>query len=190
MLGLHCTPVRPAYRRRCPGTALLLPATAPPPPPLSPPLARSLALPVHLALALALAARSPDVCASACLSGPAAEQTTRRAFAALSALRVDVFRGAGMPALPAASQCAVVLTYLQVALGFLLPALVHAALECRLFARHQRERRRAGLPPERGLQAAAYEAAAGLLGALSWPQALLALGIALSVAFDLSLLAA
>ena len=78
----------------------------------------------------------------------------------------------------------------QLVLGFLLPALGHAWLEARMFARHQRERRRAGLPPESGCQAAVYTSLGGLLEALAWPQALLALGILLSIFFDLSLLAA
>lgn len=81
----------------------------------------------------------------------------------------------------------------QVVLGFLLPAIVHAMLETRLFTQHQQQRRRAGLAGESGwqaTQAAVYRSLAGLLEVLAWPQAMLALGVLLSICFDLSLLAA
>lgn len=78
---------------------------------------------------------------------------------------------------------------LQAILGFLLPALVHAILETHLFLRHQQQRRRAGVAGEAGWQAAVYTSLAGLLEVLTWPQAVLALGVLLSICFDLSLLA-
>lgn len=78
----------------------------------------------------------------------------------------------------------------QATLGFLLPALGHVALEARLFTRHQQQRRRAGLAGESGCQAAVYHSLEGLLEVLAWPQAVLAVGILLSISWDLSLLAA
>lgn len=86
----------------------------------------------------------------------------------------------GRPALPCSSAP-------QASLGFLLPALVHATLEVRLFARHQQQRRRTSLAAEAGWQAAVYESLAGLLDVLAWPQAVLAVGVLLSICFYLSL---
>lgn len=45
---------------------------------------------------------------------------------------------------------------MQVSIGFVLPALISVVREACLFQQHQRQRRQAGLPPERGWQAAAY----------------------------------
>lgn len=44
----------------------------------------------------------------------------------------------------------------QLAIGFVLPALTQAALEARAFQEHQLQRKRAGLAPEAGWQAALY----------------------------------
>mgnify|MGYP001810291020 FL=1 len=42
------------------------------------------------------------------------------------------------------------LAYLQLCLGLVAPAMAVACLETRLYAQHAAQRRRAGLPPERG----------------------------------------
>ena len=82
--------------------------------------------------------------------------------------------------------------YLDLVLGCLLPALVQAAAEARLYAEHSEERRREGLPPEKGWQARLHGELVGLAEALhlAWPQAVVMLWVALGVAFDLSHLVA
>lgn len=79
--------------------------------------------------------------------------------------------------------------YLDLTLGCLLPALVQAAAETRLYVQHCAERRRAGLPRERGWQARVHDELADLAQGLSWPQVAVMLWVALGIAFDLSLLA-
>ena len=71
-------------------------------------------------------------------------------------------------------------------LAVLLPAVVQAALEAALFGQHQRERQRAGLPPERGWQASTYALLGRVADALDGPSLAAALWVALGVLFDLS----
>lgn len=80
-------------------------------------------------------------------------------------------------------------SYLDLTLGCLLPALIQAAAETRLYRQHCTERRRAGLPRERGWQARVHDELAELAHALDWPQAVVLLWVCLGIAFDLSLLA-
>ena len=58
---------------------------------------------------------------------------------------------------PRARRCATLLTFLQFALGVLLPLLCIGLGEARLFQLHQRQRWDAQLPLERGWRAAAYD---------------------------------
>ena len=57
----------------------------------------------------------------------------------------------------AAGKCAVVTRFCQLGLGLLAPQLVAGLSEARLFQHHQQQRRQAGLPPEGGMHAAAYD---------------------------------
>lgn len=81
------------------------------------------------------------------------------------------------------------LTYTHVAVGLFLPAPVAALAEAALFQRHQRQRRLAGLPPERGRDAALYEALWGLLE-LDWLTWAAAAWMLAGILFDAALLAA
>ncbi|PRW45353.1 hypothetical protein C2E21_6101 [Chlorella sorokiniana] len=157
------------------------------------PLRLCLAVPIHLLMTVNMARRFPTVCAAACLSTPAAQQRTSAAFRLLGALRYDMVRPLGseaQPKLSAQSECIVVLTYLELTLGCLLPALIQAAAETRLYVVHCAERRRAGLPRECGWQARVHDELAELAQELSWPQIAVLLWVVLGIAFDLSLLAA
>ena len=69
-----------------------------------------------------------------------------------------------------------------------MPALAQAVLESRLFQRHRQERRREGLPPETGLQAAMYACVHEAWAALDTPLRLVALCLLLGALFDASLL--
>ena len=95
-------------------------------------------------------------------------------------------QGVAPPVLSSPPRC----SYLDLTLGCLLPALVQAAAETRLYVQHSAERRRLGLPRERGWQARVHDELAELAQALSWPQAAIMLWVTLGVAFDLALLAA
>lgn len=67
-----------------------------------------------------------------------------------------------MPLEPAAehmaaeNKCVAVSRWLQISVGFLLPLLVEGAAQVAAFQEHQRERREAGLPHERGIHASVY----------------------------------
>lgn len=58
---------------------------------------------------------------------------------------------------------------LQLSVGLALPAVLMAAHESRLFLAHAAERRRAGLPPERGWHPWLYRRLADALLGLDWP---------------------
>lgn len=58
----------------------------------------------------------------------------------------------------AVAECVAVVSFFQIGIGLVLPLLLEARLAACLFHRHQRQRRAAGLPPERGPHAAAYRA--------------------------------
>lgn len=59
---------------------------------------------------------------------------------------------------PPDAECGAVRLWLQLSLGLLVPLSVQAVSESRLFARHEGKRQEAGLPPERGLDAAVLRA--------------------------------
>lgn len=59
-----------------------------------------------------------------------------------------------------AAECAAVLLFIQLTLGFALPVLVAAVSESRAWELHQAQRRAAGLPAEGGRQATLYAAIA------------------------------
>ncbi|PRW33146.1 hypothetical protein C2E21_7801 [Chlorella sorokiniana] len=127
-------------------------------------------------------------CAGPLMSHPAVQRATHRIYGMLSWVGTPLpLPLAPMVAPTPAEQCAVIVTFYQVALGLLLPLLWEAVTSARAFAAHQRQRRAAGLPPERGLQAWVYrqvwELCGNTEGGLTVPPALLA-WILLAVAWD------
>lgn len=118
------------------------------------------------------------ICSSAAFASPAAKQMNRWAFELLHMLPLSL-----QPMLlprwrPARHQgeCAAVLSFAQLTLGLVAPALVAATHEASLFRLHQRQRREAGLPAEAGWEAWLYERlAAVLVGAKTLPTVLLGL---------------
>lgn len=101
---------------------------------------------------------APVVCAAGPLAEPTAQALTRRTYAALSLLShlAPLPMGAANAELSAEGECAATLRFAQLALGLLAPLGVQAVCEARLWAAHARQRRRAGLPPEQGLDARLY----------------------------------
>lgn len=143
-----------------------------------------MALPAHLLMALAFARHNADACASAALAAPAAARLTRRVAQALDAVRFWSFPLPPPPLQPASgsgAECRAVLAYCQLVLGVAAPALAQACLEARLFAEHAEQRARAGLPPERGWQAALCRAVHGVVGDLDWLTAATLLWVLLGV---------
>ena len=131
-------------------------ATPMPPPPCHPP-RRRLAAPAHLAAILLMAPHNQHVCSGAALAHPAAQELTGGLLGALEWLRGVLAPPAAHAATPRGhAQCGHLLLYLQLSLGFAIPATWHAFSEAALFEAHQKERAAVGLPPERGWQAALY----------------------------------
>lgn len=153
------------------------------------PCPRSWAVPLHIFMTAALTRRNREVCTSAWLATPAAEGLTHGAFDLLNALRYSVLVPASRPSLAPRDECAVVLSYLHICLGLVLPALVQAAAEARLFREHQHQRQRLGLALEKGWQLRLYSAIDGLREAVDGPAAVLALWVLLGILFDVSVVA-
>ena len=55
-------------------------------------------------------------------------------------------------------ECVVLILWLRVAVSVVAPLLYEALADARLWRQHERQRRRAGLPPKGGMQAALYRA--------------------------------
>ena len=99
-----------------------------------------------------------QVCGAAALSHPAAQRATHRLYGLAGVLS----RGLPLPLAwfvqpSAADQCTSLMAGMQFGLGALVPLLAGAQAEARLFQHHQLQRWRAGLPLERGAQAAVYD---------------------------------
>lgn len=90
------------------------------------------------------------------------------------------------PRLQAQGECAVALSWLLIVPGTALPIAAQALAECRLFARHQQQRARAGLPAEWGWNARFYGVLQDVIGALSGVQALAACWIGLGILADIA----
>lgn len=103
-------------------------------------------------------------CASTALDSPLAASVARHVAEAIGSSQVVAFLAfpVSAGAAPAAEQCQAVLAYLQ-GVGVLAPLLLAAAVEARMFASHERQRRQAGLPPEPGWQARVYHCVAAAL---------------------------
>ena len=109
-------------------------------------------------------------CSAPALTGGVAAQRATRLLAGTLRL-VSPFPGppptrdAPLPSI--GEECRTVLAFLQLSLGLVAPAVALACLEARLYVQHVAQRRRAGLPRERGwwnprLCAALAEAGQGL----------------------------
>lgn len=122
-------------------------------------------------MAACLIPRFPECCTTAALASPAAQELSWRAVRLLDALRFSLLLPGSLPPLQAGGACAVMLTYTHIAVGLFLPALAAALAEAALFQRRQRQRRLAGLPPERGWDAVLYGACGAcwrLTGSPGW----------------------
>lgn len=153
----------------------------------------SWSLPLHLLVVTCHRQYSGVACSSAALNGPAAQPTTAALAKVFSMMKLH-------PAMPPpaamqptpAEECHLVLTSLQLMLSLAVPALVQAAVEARLFQRHQEQRQQHGLPLERGIWPALYGAINWLLLCPDWtflvPAALSLLGalhmLAVLLTFD------
>lgn len=174
----------PGHRCRLAG----LPTCGPLRPPCSPapvPPAR-LALPIQVAAVLNAASWNPYVCQGRALADAAAQQRTHAAYSLIGAARFALLPGPAAPLAPA-QECAVVLSFLQLAITVAAPALAQAALEAALFAQHVAQRRAAGLPPggtrcEGRLYSLVREAAEACDG----PAALVAAWILLGILWELA----
>ena len=122
---------------------------------------------MHILMAALLIPRFPECCTTAALASPSAQLLSRRAYRLLGMLRFSLLPPIGLPALPPAAECAVLMTYTHITFGLVLPGLAAALTEAALFRQHQRQRRQAGLPPERGWDAAVHSAVGSLLD-LDW----------------------
>lgn len=120
---------------------------------------------MQLALVLAAGRHTRLVCSAAALAHPAAQRRTHRLHRLLTSLSGAVVASAAAPAASCTpcpvSECVVVITWLRLTVALLLPLLLEASAEARLWRVHQDQRRREGLPPEccSRMQTAAYLAA-------------------------------
>jgi len=131
----------------------------------------------------------PDICATATLAAPAAQQATHRIHCLLSYLTYPLpLRWARFvqpsASATAAAECASLLSFLQVGVGTLLPLLAAALSEARLFQAHQQERQRARLLPVWCPDAGMYEILLVLTGGGSWPRLALLVWLLLAVSWD------
>lgn len=148
----------------------------------------SWALPLHLLMAGSLLRHNREACATAALSSPAARQLSSSLFQTLSELRYTLLPPKPPP-LDALAECSALLSFTHLTLGLLLPAVASAAVEARLFQRHQAQRQQLGLPDERGWQAWLCLAVAGALELDVLARALAA-WMLLGQAFDVATLTA
>eukprot|EP00887_Chlorella_sp_A99_P005531 scaffold1.g5531.t1 len=122
---------------------------------------------LQVALLLASARHTRGLCRAAPLALRAGRRATHELFTVQSTLAGLVTCSLPTDERPSAFvECAALLTFLRLAIAVVLPLAYEAASQSRLFAAHQAQRRRAGLPPERGAHAALYSAA-GWAGARS-----------------------
>lgn len=145
----------------------------------------SLGAAMHVAVAVTAWPFNAGICATAPLAHDVAQACTHRIYAALSCLSYVL----PLPVAPATrpdegAQCATILTFLQLSVGTLVPLMMHAVSEARLFQHHQKQRWQAGLPLLGGAQAAAYDSIWwGTLGG-SRPHTCLAGGLLLAACWD------
>lgn len=146
---------------------------------------RRLALPVQTASVLNAMAWNERICGTAPLAEPATRTLLHCAYAWGAALHFTLVPGPP-DALQPQQECTVVLSFAQLSLGLALPAVAQLVAETALFQQHQRQRRRRGLPPEGGPQAALYHWAAEL-AAVDGPAVVVCLWMLLGVLWDVAL---
>lgn len=114
---------------------------------------------VQLCMLACVAPTASGICSGVpLLQHPSVQSRTRRVYLMLSLLGQSIPLAPSHFTLPPlAVECTAVSTWLQLALGFLLPVTCEARTAARFFDHHQRQRQQAGLPPERGLQAATLQ---------------------------------
>lgn len=96
------------------------------------------------------------VCSASSLSHPAVHGAVRRVYRGvqMAACLTPLPLAASLPDPAPEDQCTALVAFFQLSIGLLLPVLHQVLGDARLFQLHQRERRAAGLPPERGKEAA------------------------------------
>lgn len=129
------------------------------------------------------------LCTAGQLTAPAARAHTRVLYGLLGyvplLLPLPMFSVSGLAA-PADAQCATLLRFFQLVSG--LASLVwQAASQAPLHAAHQRERREAGLPPERGISARLYALVADYADPEMRPHLWLAAALAVGLCWQLAL---
>lgn len=187
------SPAPPCPALLCSSHPLFLLLSPHPLPPLTlptPPAVRcSWAVPAQVVLVLQCTLYNHRTCTASALQHPSARWLTGRAFWVLDTQRLTPLQLPMHGAVDDVAQCATVLTFMQLCFSLLLPAVVQASVECRMFARHQRERAQRRLPPERGWHTALYGACWEALapGGRNGPP-LVFLWACLSLAWDASLM--
>ncbi|KAL4421305.1 hypothetical protein ABPG75_010596 [Micractinium tetrahymenae] len=127
------------------------------------------AFPAHIAIVANFIKTNHITSQSTALAGgPVALQATRGVAQVLRLLRFNGLAPPPPDGLTPLQECCSVLAYLQLSVGLVLPAVVMAVHEIRLFLAHAAERRRAGLPPERGWHPWLYRKIGDTLLGLDW----------------------
>jgi len=134
----------------------------------------SVALPVQALLTLQILPYHPAICATSKLTSATAQQHTHRAFQLLNSLRFNPLEPAptlltevaGHAPPSTTEECATLMSYFQLSIGLVGPALAQAMIEARLFAVHQQQRQRAQLAREQGWHAGLYAVVLRLLGTM------------------------
>jgi len=133
---------------------------------------------------------NPRICAAAPLVHPAAQRATHRLYSMLRLLSSTLPVPAALHVRPdAAAECVTLLSFLQICLGVLLPALATAVSEACLFHDHQQQRLAAGLQPERGPAALLYHTVWRVTLGGSGPFVALFVWLLLAVGWDWAALA-
>lgn len=146
---------------------------------------------VQLVMLACVAPTARGICSVPLLQHPLVQKRTRRVFLMLTAVGQSVpLAPSHFTLTPPTAECAAVCTWMQVALGFLLPVAWETRTTARLFHHHQRQRQQAGLPPEGGLQAATLELVYQTLVGAGGVSLFVLVWAALSVSFEVSLFVA
>ncbi|PRW33203.1 Serine threonine- kinase SAPK1 [Chlorella sorokiniana] len=126
-------------------------------------------MPAQLAIVYSHWRANAETCAAAVLSAPTAVAKMHSAAQLLTSVQLGGFTAPliSRPLTPR-EECRTLLAWQQLCFSLAAPALVAAAIETRLWLRHQEERRQCGLPPEGGWQAWCYRALQAVLLGHDW----------------------
>lgn len=144
-------------------------------------------MPLQLAATAHAARFNAHICSSAPLSSAPAQAMSHRVFMLLDTLHFEVVPVPPLATLPPHVECATLLAFQQLALGCALPLVLQAVWEARQHAAHHAERRAAGLPLERGLQATLLGTVAGVADACNLPALVAMSWISLGILWDVAL---